>query len=84
MLAASFPCLLLLAVQKSERGPGIIYHVSDVEGREDLIECRQIVDVLTHTVAQSTIHVGVFWQSFSVEANKAWASSFVCPCEFYL
>ena len=28
------PSLLLLAVQKSERGPGIIYHVSDVEGRE--------------------------------------------------
>ena len=53
------PSLLLLAVWKSERGPGIIYHVSNVEGREDIIDYRRIVDELTHTVAQLTIHVGV-------------------------
>ena len=33
---ASFPgpALLSVAVRKSGRGPGIFYHVSDIEGRE--------------------------------------------------
>ena len=43
--------LIFHAVQKSGRGPGIFYHVSDVEGREDLIERRRIVDVPTPVVA---------------------------------
>ena len=47
----SFPSL---AVRKCGRGPGIIHHMSDVEGREkgreDLIEHRQIVDVPMHVV----------------------------------
>ena len=29
----------------------MIYHVSDIEGREDLIERRRIVDVPTHVTA---------------------------------
>ena len=53
MAPPSFPSL---AVRKSGRGPGIFYHVSDVEGREkvareDLIERRRIVDVPTPVVA---------------------------------
>ena len=40
---------------ESGRGPGIIYHVSDVEvkreGTEDLIERRRIVDVPMHVIA---------------------------------
>ena len=44
---------------ESGRGPGIIYHVSDVEGREkgreDLIERRRIVNVSTHVIACRSI-----------------------------
>ena len=57
LVLASFPgppSFPSLAVQKSGRGPGIIYHVSDVgveeKGKEDLIEHRRIVDVPTHVV----------------------------------
>ena len=32
----ALPSFLLLAVQKSGRGPGIIYHMSDIEGRENV------------------------------------------------
>ena len=44
------PSSLSLAVWKSERAPGIIYHVSDVERGEkveieDLIERRRIANV---------------------------------------
>ena len=46
------PSFSSLTVRKSGRGPGIIYHVSDVgvreKGREVLI--RRIVDVPTHVV----------------------------------
>ena len=43
----------------------LIYHVSDVEhgdreSREDLIECRQIVNVPTHVYVVA-VHVAVFW-----------------------
>ena len=38
------PSFLSLAVQKSGRGPGVIYHMSDVEGREKVIERRWIID----------------------------------------
>ena len=48
----SFPSF---AVWKSGRGPGIIYHVNDVEGREDLTERRRNVDVLTHVIAYRSI-----------------------------
>ena len=43
----------MLAVWKSGRGPGIIYHLSDVgveKGREDLIERRRIVEVPMYVV----------------------------------
>ena len=43
----------------------MIYHVSDVEHGEkveieDLMECRQIVNVPTHVYAVA-VHVAVFW-----------------------
>ena len=58
----SFPSL---AVRKSGRGPGIIYHVNDVEGREkveleDLIEHGWIVDVPMQVIAYQSIHVAAF------------------------
>ena len=42
---------------ETSRGLGIFYHVNDVEGREDLIECRRIVDVPTPIVTQLTVPV---------------------------
>ena len=36
--------------------PGIFYHVGDIEGGENLIECRQIVDENMHAVAHSAVH----------------------------
>ena len=37
-----------------------IYYVSDVEGREDLIEHRWIVDVPMHVITYQSIHVAAF------------------------
>ena len=42
----SFP---LLAVLKSGRGPGIIYHMSDVEGREKVERTSLSVSQCAHT-----------------------------------
>ena len=54
LIVASFPgpaqLSASLAVRKSGRGPGLIYHVSDI--RVDLIERRRIVEVPTHVVDQ--------------------------------
>ena len=57
------PTQLSIAYSTEKRGrrSGIIHHVIDVEGREkvreDLIECRQIVEVPMRVVLQSTVHI---------------------------
>ena len=75
LILASFPGPAQLSVacsMESGRGPGIIYHVSDVsreKGREDLIERRRIADVPTHVIAvidssRSRVLVGARFGSF--------------------
>ena len=44
-MVAAPPNFPLHAVQKSGRGPGIIYHVGREKDGEDLIECRWIFEV---------------------------------------
>ena len=44
LLLASFQC----AAQLFRCLHGIVYHVNDVEGREDLIERRKIITVPIH------------------------------------
>ena len=38
----------------------VIETMSDIEAREKVERCRQIVDVPTHVVAYMTVHVAVF------------------------
>ena len=63
---ASFPGSAQLSTASSLekwKGPGIISPMSDVERREDLIEHKWNVNVSTHVVVQSTVHVAVFGRS---------------------